>query len=73
MSKKTFLEKYHLPIWLISVSLIVIFIFQNAEIVSINFLFWKLEMSRIIMILMLLVVGFLLGYIFRGVQIKNRN
>ncbi|MCW8935610.1 MAG: lipopolysaccharide assembly protein LapA domain-containing protein [Gammaproteobacteria bacterium] len=68
--KKTFLEKYHLTIGLIGVAFILLFILQNSEIVSINFLFWKFQMSRIILILVLLVVGFLSGYVFHGIRKK---
>ena len=71
MNKKTFLENYHLIVGVISVSFIALFILQNSETVSINFLFWKLEMSRIIMILALLIVGFVLGYIFHGARTKK--
>ena len=68
MNTKTPTQKLHLAIGLISTIFILVFILQNTEVVTVNFLFWKLEMSRVILILVLLLVGFLLGYIFRSRQ-----
>jgi putative membrane protein len=66
MNTKTPTQKLHLAIGIISTIFILVFILQNTEIVTVNFLFWKMEMSRVILILVLLLVGFLLGYIFRS-------
>jgi putative membrane protein len=66
MNTKTPTQKLHLAIGIISTIFIRVFILQNTEIVTVNFLFWKMEMSRVILILVLLLVGFLLGYIFRS-------
>lgn len=68
MNTKTPTQKLHLAIGITSTILIFVFILQNTEVVTVNFLFWKLEMSRVILILVLLLVGFLLGYIFRSRQ-----
>ena len=66
MNTKTPTQKLHLAIGITSTILILVFILQNTEVVTVNFLFWKIEMSRVILILVLLLVGFLLGYIFRS-------
>ena len=42
--------------------LTVIFTLQNSEIVTINFLFWKLSISRALMIFILLIIGILIGW-----------
>lgn len=42
-------------------ALIVIFSLQNSEVTDVNFLFWKLSMSRILIILGSFVVGVLFG------------
>ncbi len=68
MNAKTPTQKLHLAIGIISTIFILVFILQNTEVVTVNFFFWKLEMSRVILILVLLLVGFLLGYIFRSRQ-----
>ncbi|NIQ00658.1 MAG: DUF1049 domain-containing protein [Nitrospinaceae bacterium] len=46
--------------------LIVIFTLQNAEVVTIKFLFWDYSVSRSIMIFMVLVIGILVGWILSG-------
>ncbi len=66
MNTKTPTQKLHLAIGIISTVFILVFILQNTEVVTVSFLIWKLEMSRVIFILVLLLVGFLLGYIFRS-------
>mgnify|MGYP000209269937 CR=1 FL=1 len=40
-----------------------IVLLQNTEVVSIQFLFWKISMSRIILIPILIVIGFIIGFI----------
>ncbi|MGD2080676.1 MAG: lipopolysaccharide assembly protein LapA domain-containing protein [Nitrospirota bacterium] len=37
------------------------FMFQNTEVVRITFLFWKFELSRVLLLLASLLVGFLVG------------
>ena len=43
--------------------LALVIIVQNTEVVPIQILFWQLLMSRIILILLLLVIGFAIGFI----------
>ena len=66
MKTKTPSRKIHLALGVISACLIVIFTMQNAEVVPVRFLFWKVEMSRVILILLLVLVGFVAGYVFHG-------
>ena len=47
------------------VLLFVIIILQNTQVVDIRVLFWHLSMSRIILLLFSLVVGFVAGYYVR--------
>jgi len=68
MNKNNIISKFHIFVGIISLFLIVTFTLQNSEVVSLNFLFWKLEMSRVVLILMVLLIGFLLGYILRSLQ-----
>lgn len=63
-------HRIRLTLGVISVFILVIFMLQNAEVVSVRFLFWTLEMSRVILILALLLAGFLLGYIVRSLHKK---
>jgi len=68
MSNKRSSKKYPISLGIIGIILIVIFTLQNTEVVSISFLFWKLHMSRVVMILATFLIGFLLGYVFSGLR-----
>ena len=46
--------------------LVVIFIVQNAVVVDIQFLLWKLSMSRSLMIFFVLAAGIIIGWITAG-------
>jgi len=43
--------------------LVVIFIVQNADVVDIRFLLWKVSMSRSLMIFFILAIGVVIGWI----------
>jgi uncharacterized integral membrane protein len=40
-----------------------IFVIQNTTIVEVQLFFWKISMSRIIMLSFLLLAGFIIGYL----------
>lgn len=40
----------------------VVFVSQNVAVVDVNFLFWTVSMSRALLILFTLAIGFLLGW-----------
>jgi len=48
---------------LVLIVLAVIIIIQNSEMVTLQLLFWKIMMNRIIFISFLLVVGILIGFL----------
>jgi uncharacterized integral membrane protein len=72
MSNKSITGKIHFLIAVIGVFCIVLFTLQNSEVVSVNFLWWKLEMSRVLLILITFLVGFLTGYITRSSRKSKR-
>ena len=47
-------------------SLAAIFLVQNVAAVDVRFLFWKLAISRSLLIFFSLAAGFILGWFFRG-------
>ena len=51
------------------VLLFVVIVLQNTQVVDIRIVFWSLSMSRIILLLFSLVVGFVLGH---SVQLRRR-
>ena len=46
-------------------ALVIIFVFQNIEIVEVRFLLWKLTLSRALLILGTFLVGMLTGALLR--------
>ena len=48
-----------------------ILIVQNTEIVPLQLLFWRVWMSRIVMIVLMLAIGFGIGYILAAVGRKK--
>lgn len=45
------------------VLLVLVFVFQNSEVVAVKVLFWEFQMSRVILILLATAVGFAAGFL----------
>jgi len=50
--------------------LILVVFFQNTHVTSIQFLFWKISMSRIILLPPVLAIGFIIGFFVRKTSKK---
>lgn len=48
---------------IVVVVLALIILFQNSQVIKIRLLFWKIEMSQIILVLFTLAIGFVLGFV----------
>ena len=48
--------------------IVLIFGLQNIQSVEINLLFWTIEMSRVFMIIIIFIIGFLTGFLFKAVK-----
>ncbi|MEJ2553277.1 MAG: LapA family protein [Gammaproteobacteria bacterium] len=48
---------------LILVAVVLLFALQNTQVVEVRLLFWKLSMSRVLLIFLLLAVGAILGWV----------
>lgn len=46
--------------------LVTIFALQNAVIVTLRLFFWEIEMSRALMVFVLLLIGIVVGWLLRG-------
>jgi len=55
-----------LVIALISIAAVSIFIVQNADVVDLQFMFWKISMSRALMFVFLMLIGIAIGWFLRG-------
>lgn len=62
-----------LIIIIILVLLAVILVIQNSGMVTFKIFFWKISMSRIILMSLLLVVGFVLGLLTASPLLKKSN
>lgn len=53
---------YKLVFILILTGLAVLFIIQNVTVVEIRFLFWSIEMSRALLMFLLMAIGIVIGW-----------
>jgi putative membrane protein len=51
---------------LVLIALAAVFIVQNADVVELRFLFWKMAMSRALMFVFLVLIGVAVGWLLRG-------
>jgi uncharacterized integral membrane protein len=52
---------------LVIIGFILIILVQNAQVVTLRLLFWKIDMSQIILLPLATVIGFILGFIIAKV------
>lgn len=57
---------YKLMTIAILAGLAVIFLIQNLTVVEVSFLFWSVQLSSAILMLLMLVIGLLLGWLLHG-------
>jgi uncharacterized integral membrane protein len=55
---------------LILIILAFVILIQNTQVVEVQIFYWKIAMSRIIMITFMLIVGFVIGYLVAMAQKK---
>lgn len=59
---------------LLVVVLLALFILvENTSVVTIRFLFWKVEMSQVVLILLVLAVGYIAGYLTAKILASRRS
>ena len=56
---------------LVLVGVVLLFTLQNTQVVEVHLLFWKLSMSRVLLIFLLLAVGAILGWVAHSIY-RNR-
>ena len=57
------MNRTKLTLSLVLLGLVVLFTVQNTQVVEVRLLFWKLSMSRVLLIFLLLAVGMILGWV----------
>jgi len=58
---------------LILLALFVILSLQNVEIIPVHFLFWKVDISKLLLLIITLVIGILIGMIIPGFFKKSKK
>ena len=53
--------------------LVIIFMFQNVEPLTVKFIAWELSMSAAVVLLIVFAVGIIVGWIFRGAARRRRD
>lgn len=63
--------KMYITLFLLAI--VAIFTVQNATAVTVNFLFWKLEISRALLIFFVLIIGVIVGWISHSHMQHTKN
>jgi uncharacterized integral membrane protein len=58
---------------LVLLALFIIVCIQNVEIISVQFLFWKAEISKLLLLIITLIIGILIGMIIPGFLAKSKR
>jgi len=58
---------------IILLALFIIVCIQNVEIIPVHFLFWKVEISKLLLQIITLVVGILIGMMIPGFFTKSKK
>jgi len=64
--------KAKLIVGLVLVALVMIFTLQNTEVVTIQFLFGQVTMSRALILFIVLIIGMFLGWLVAGLSRRRR-
>lgn len=62
-----------LVITLILIAAVSVFIVQNADVVELRFIFWKISMSRSLMFVFLMLIGIAIGWFLRGHMLHKKE
>lgn len=65
--------QWKMILWGVIGVLLVIFIVQNVAVMEIKFLFWKMSMSRSLMMFFLVIIGIAIGWFWKGVAMRNKK
>lgn len=54
-----------------ALALLIIFVLQNMDVVSVEFLIWQIQASRVIIYLSIFLIGALLGWLARSLHRRH--
>jgi uncharacterized integral membrane protein len=58
---------------IILLAVFIIMCIQNVEVILVHFLFWKVEISKLLLLIITLVVGILIGMLIPGFFNKSKK
>jgi uncharacterized integral membrane protein len=58
---------------LVVILFVLIILFQNREVVTLRLFFWSIEMSRVILVLITVGLGFILGFVTNAIVGRRRR
>lgn len=58
---------------LVLLALFIVVCIQNVEIIPIHFIFWKLDISKLLLLIITLVIGMLIGMIIPALFSKSQK
>ena len=53
--------------------IVLIFLVQNIEVVTVSFLFWEMSMSRAVLLFLSLLIGFIIGWLAHSFLSYRKN
>ena len=62
-----------IAIVVILAGIVLIFLAQNIQVVTVSFLFWEMSMSRAVLILFTLLIGFVIGWFLNSYLSYRRD
>jgi len=62
-----------IAIGILSGLVLLVIILQNTEVVGVKLLFWEIQMSRVLLILLAAVAGFIGGYVVAALRADDRR
>ena len=65
--------KAKLIILLVVLLLALIVLFQNTHVVAFRLLFWSVEMSMVVLVLLILVIGFAIGFVLAKLTGRSKR
>jgi len=64
---------FKIAIVIILAGLVLIFLAQNVQVVTVSFLFWEMSMSRAVLIFFTLLTGFIIGWFLNSYLSYRRD
>lgn len=65
--------KFKLILISVIAALVIVFIIQNVAVVDIKFFFWKMSMSRSLMMFFLLFIGVVIGWFWKSASVRRKK